>query len=148
VSSVPERTATVPTVPIPTLATGDLAPVSISNPSSGAKDAFAKCQIGDQLSIEQVGGMGQVPSAKDLPHYVPLTGREPQLKENSPAWVIQFRGDMPQAAEVWTDPICVVTAGDFGFYATGPVKDLNTGKVRQPEPPPTPPDKTLPALVP
>jgi hypothetical protein len=148
VSSVPQPTATVSIAPIPTLPAGDLSAVSISNPGPGAKDALDKCHIGDQFSIKQVGGMGQVPSAKDLLHYVPLTGREPQLKEVGPGWVIQFHGDIAQGAEVWTDPICVVTAGDFGFYATGPVKDLSTGKVILPESPPARPDRTLPALVP
>jgi hypothetical protein len=109
---------------------------------------LAKCHIGDQFSIEQVGGMGQVPSAKDLLHYVPLTGREPQLKEVGSAWVVQFHGDIQQRTEVWTDPICVVTAGDSLFYATGPVRNMNTGKVILPEPPPAPPDRILPALVP
>jgi len=71
---------------------GGLTPVSISNPSAGAKDALARCHIGDQYAIEQVASMGQVPLAKDLPHYVPLTGREPQLSDNGPAWVIRLRG--------------------------------------------------------
>ena len=148
VSSVPGPTATASTAAIPTLLTSDLSPVSVANPNHGAMDAFVKCHIGDQFSVDQVGGMGQVPSAKDLLHFVPLTGREPQLEEDGPAWVIRFHGDIPEGAEVWTDPTCVVTAGDTGFYATGPVKDLNTGAVRQPEPPPTAPDKTLPPLVP
>ena len=92
--------------------------------------------------------MGEIPLAKDLLRYVPLTGREPQLKEVSPAWVIQFKGDLPEGAEIWTDPICVVTAGDSGFYATGPVRDVASGAVHLPEPPPAPPDRTLPPLVP
>jgi hypothetical protein len=41
-----------------------------------------------------------------------------------------------------------VTATDFGFYATGPVRDINTGNVYPPEGPAVMPDKTLPPLDP
>jgi hypothetical protein len=148
-SSTPEPTATASIVPIPTTATGDLPPVSISDPSPGAKDAFEKCHIGDMVLIDKVAGMAQVPSAKDLPHYVPLTAREPQLKEVGPAWVIQIKGEVQQrGSEIWIDPTCVVTAHDFGYYATGPVKNTETGEVIEPETPSTPPDRILPPLVP
>jgi hypothetical protein len=101
------------------------------------------------ILIEKVAGMAQVPSAKDVVRYVPLTGREPQLKEDGPAWVIQIKGEVQQrGSEIWIDPTCVVTAGDFGFYATGPVKNTSTGDVMTPEEPSTPPDRTLPPLVP
>ena len=126
-----------------------ISPVSISNPSPGAKDAFEKCHIGDMIPIEKVAGMGQVSSAKDLLHYVPLTGREPQLQEESPAWVIQITGELRQRGnEIWIDPTCIVTANDFGFYATGPVRNTETGQVLEPEPPSKPPDRSLPPLVP
>jgi hypothetical protein len=148
VSTVPDQTPTPSMAVIPTSPTGDLSPVSISNPSRGAKDAFAKCHIGDQFSVEQVAGMGQVPSTTDLFHYVPLTGREPEFKSDGPAWVIQFRGDIPMRSESWTDPVCIVTADYFGYYATGPSKDYKTGKVAMPEPPPTPPDRSFPPLIP
>jgi hypothetical protein len=92
--------------------------------------------------------MGQVLSTKELLHYVPLTGREREFKEDVPAWVIQFRGDIPMRSGVWTDPVCIVTPDYFGFYATGPTKDYNAGTVETPEPPPSPPDKSLPPLVP
>jgi hypothetical protein len=148
VSTVPDQTPTPSMAVIPTSPTGDLSPVSISNPSRGAKDAFAKCHIGDQFSVEQVAGMGQVPSTKDLFHYVPLTGREPEFKTDVPAWVIQFRGDLPMRFGHWTDPACIVTPDYFGFYATGPSKNYGSDKVQTPEPPPTPPDRSLPPLIP
>jgi hypothetical protein len=148
VSTVPDPTPTPSMAVIPTLPAGDLAPVSFSNPSQGAKDAFAKCHIGDQFSVQQVGGMGQVASTKDLFHYVPLTGREPEFKSDRPAWVIQFRGDLPMRFGLWTDPVCIVTADYFGYYATGPSKDWNGAQVATPEPPPTPPDRSLPPLLP
>ena len=144
----PEPTPNPSMAVILTLPTGDLSPISISDPSSGAKDAFAKCHIGDQFSIEQVAGMGQVPSARDLFHYVPLTGREREFNADVPAWVIQFRGDIPMRDGLWTDPVCIVTPQSFGYYATGPSKDYNTGTVETPEPPPTPPDRSLPPLRP
>ena len=126
-----------------------ISPVSISNPSPGAKDAFEKCHIGDMILIENVAGMGQLPSAKDLLHYVPLTGREPQLQEESPAWVIQVKGEVQQLGnEIWIGPTCIVTANDVAFYATGPVKNTQTGEVLELEPPSEPPDRTLPPLVP
>ena len=128
--------------------TSDVLPVSISNPGEGALDAFAKCHVGDQFSIEQVAGMGQVSSATDLFHYVPLTGREPEFKADNPAWVIQFRGELPMRFGLWTDPVCIVTADHFGYYATGASKDYNSDKVMTPEPPPTPPDRSLPPLLP
>lgn len=109
---------------------------------------MAKCHIGDQYSIDQIAGMGQVPSTKDLFHYVPLTGREPELAADDPAWVIQFHGDIPMRSGVWTDPVCIVTPLSFGYYATGPSTDYNSGKTQTPEPPPVSPDRSLPPLVP
>jgi hypothetical protein len=128
-----------------------LDPVSASHPSKEAADAMAKCHIGkdDMIPIERVAGMGLVPSAADLQHYVPLTGREPQLKEPGPAWVVLVKGDVQQmGGEVWTDPTCVVTTNDFGYFATGPVLNQKTGKVTQPEAPPFAPDLTIPKLAP
>jgi hypothetical protein len=148
VTTIPEPKPTPSMAVVPTLPTGDLAPVSISKPSPGAKDAFAKCHVGDQYAMEQVAAMAQVPSARDLFHYVPLTGREPEFKSDSPAWVIQFRGDIPMRFGLWTDPVCIVTPDDFGFYAAGPSKDYGSDSVETPEPPPTPPDRSLPPLIP
>jgi hypothetical protein len=144
----PEPRPTASGAVIATLPIAGLSPVSISDPSQGAKDAFAKCHIGDQFSIERVAGMGQIPSARDLFHYVPLTGREREFNADVPAWVIQFHGDIPMRDGLWTDPVCIVTPESFGYYATGPSKDYNTGMVSMPEPPPTPPDRSLPPLLP
>jgi hypothetical protein len=123
--------------------------VSASKPSAGAVDAFAKCHIGDMILISRVTGMGQIASAKNLAHYIPLTGREPQLTEDGPAWVIQIRGDIQEPGnEVWTDPTCFVTESDSGYFASGPVRKTTTGTVATPEPPARPPDATLPPLAP
>ena len=83
-------------------------------------------------------------------HYVPLTGREPQLAEAGPAWIVTVHHDFPQpgSTELWTDPTCVVTEQDFGWYATGPVTDTATGKVIHPKVPTQPPDRVVPPLAP
>lgn len=110
---------------------------------------MAKCHIGDMIVADKVAGMGLLPSAPDILRYVPLTGREPQLKEPGPVWVIQIRGDVQQRGdEIWTDPTCVVTATDSGYFATGPVTDLTSGKVTPPETPAVLPDQALPPLAP
>lgn len=152
-SSVPSQTpiatytATARTEPAP----GELVPISASNPSVEAAAVFQKCHVGatDMFSVEQVIGMGEIPSATELVHYVPLTGREPQLADPGPFWVVQLDADVTQpGGEVWTDPTCVVTTKDFGFFATGPVKNASTGAVYTPLPPAVAPDRTLPPLVP
>jgi hypothetical protein len=94
-----ERLASESTVAA-TVAATDVQPVSASNPSSAARDALARCHVGDQYRIEQVSAMGEIGEARDLGHYVPVTGREPQLKDHGPAWVIQFKGDLVQRTEV------------------------------------------------
>ena len=56
--------------------------------------------------MDEVAGMGKVAAAKDLTRYVPLTGREPQLKEFGPAWVVTVHANMrqPASSELWIDP--------------------------------------------
>lgn len=111
---------------------------------------MAKCNIGEQLPIDAVTGMGELNAASDLPKFVPFTGREPQLKDGGPVWVVTVHADVrqPGSPEVWTDPTCVVTAGEAGYYATGPVTDLETGKTLQPEKPAIQPDRRVPPLAP
>jgi hypothetical protein len=130
----------------------EVAAVSVSNPGAEAADVFSKCHIGDtdMILFKRVTGMGRLPAASDLPHFVPLTGREPQLKETGPVWVVTVHADIPQpgSSEVWTDPTCVVTDREFGWFATGPITDTATGKVTQPEQPAQLPDRVLPTLAP
>lgn len=126
-----------------------IAPVSRSNPTSEQAEIIQLC-LNEIIAIEQVDRMGLVPSARDLPRYVPLTGREPQIQTDAPAWVIQFKGEIPMllAGEVWIDPICVVINGERGYFATGPVRNLDTGALHTPEVPANPPDRALPTLAP
>jgi hypothetical protein len=151
--TLPERTSTVAPVESPPIASAladVLAPVSRSNPAPGAADALAKCHIGDTIPIDKVTGMGEIGAASDVTRYVRLTGREPQLRDAGPAWVITVRADLPQppSSEVWSNPTCVVTQGEFGWYATGPVRNTATGALLTPEVPAVAPDRTLPPLAP
>jgi len=155
VTAIPAPTPTPSMAVEAPAADGGIAPVSISHPSPGAKDAFRKCQVGDiggagMYSFDLITGMGQVPSARDVYHYVPMTGREPELENDGPAWVVQFHGEFPmlKIAETWTDPVCIATADSFGFYAVGVTRQNASDITTTPEPPPIPPDRTLPPLVP
>src|SRR4051812_25906267 len=136
--------------PVATPASGapTLVAVSASHPSTEAADVLAKCRVGEFIPINQVAGMAKLPAASDLPHYVPLTGREPELKEPGPLWVIQIKGDLSMRSGIWTDPICLVTNSEFGYMATGTTADYATGKTTQPEAPAVAPDRTLPPLAP
>ena len=126
-----------------------LSAVSRSAPTAAAADALAKCHIGDMIPASEVSGMAQLGAASEITRYVPLTGREPQLRDAGAVWVIQVHGDVQEpGGEVWTDPTCVVTQNDFGWFATGPARKTATGSVVQPERPPVPPDLALPTLAP
>jgi hypothetical protein len=133
-----------------------LAPVSASHPDAEAAAVLTTCRIGDFIPMNEVAGMAKLPSAGDLPHYIPLTGREPLLKEPGPVWVIQIKGDVLQhgggspspGGEIWTDPICFVTNTDTGYLGTGPITNMTTGTTTQPEAPAVAPDRQLPPLAP
>jgi hypothetical protein len=156
------RSPTNPAVisPAPVVTPDSRAPsvvaVSASHPSAEAAAVFAACRIGDFIPITEVAGMAKLQAATDLMHYVPLTGREPVLKEPGPIWVIQITGDVRQqgggspspGGEIWTNPICFVAESDTGYMATGPVTNTATGQTTQPKAPAVAPDRTLPPLAP
>lgn len=152
----PPVTAATPTAsppqqspPVATLPTGLLQAVSATKPTAAAAAAMARCHIGELIPITSVSGMAELANAADLVRYVPLTGREPQLRASGPVWVIQVRSDLQQQGnEIWTNPTCVVTSDDAGYFATGPVTNTATGKTMTPEAPKTPPDRSLPSLAP
>lgn len=153
----PPNSATSPTnppgpslTPVATFDSGEptLVAVSASHPSTEAAAILATCRIGEFVPINEVAGMAKLPVASDLAHYVPLTGREPLLKEPGPLWVIQIKGEVPARQEIWTNPICFVTNSDTGYLGTGPITDRATGKTTQPEAPAVAPDRTLPPLAP
>lgn len=97
--------------------------------------------------------MAEIAAAADLPHYVPMTGREPVLRWDGPAWVVRLRGEvaMPKTREVWIDPACIVVAGDdaslSGFHAVGGWIDAD-GTAHPPLPSASEPDRPLPTLAP
>ena len=132
--------------PMPTGVVG----VSASHPSADAAAAMEACQVGQLIPLTQVVGMARLASARDVPRYVPLTGREPEIQTDAPAWVIQVSGDVSAVrnGEVWKDPTCVVIDDQSGFYATGRVTNVASGKVSAPGPPAIPPDSKLPPLLP
>lgn len=151
-SKAPSPSSAVVASPNATVATSgaDMVAVSASKPSAAAQAALNKCGIGDQIELKKVTGMGMIASPGDLPHYVPLTGREPQLAESGSAWIVTVHADIPQpgGSEVWTDPTCVVTGEESGWWATGPVTDTATGNVIQPRAPIQQPDRSIPPLAP
>ena len=144
------RVASPAPVTTPAAVAPTLAPVSASHPGTEAAAVLATCRIGEGVPVDEVAGMAKLPSARDLPHYAPLTGREPVLREPGPLWVVQIKGDVPEpmSGEIWTNPICIVSSSDSGYLGTGPITNLATGRVTPPEPPAVPPDRTLPPLAP
>lgn len=98
-------------------------PISRSSPSAEAEAAMEACNVAG-IGIDAISGMGLLDAATHARTYAPLTGREPELMNDSPAWMIQFKGEVPMPLhqyEVWIDPICIVIDGASHWYATGPV---------------------------
>jgi hypothetical protein len=122
--------------------------VSASRPSSAAAEAMKVCDV-DALGIDAIAGMGLIDSATRAISYAPLTGLEPELATSKPAWMIQWKGNIPQlrSNETWVDPVCIVIDGYGGFYATGPVV-LPDGSLYTPAPVTRPPEYSLPSLAP
>jgi hypothetical protein len=129
-----------------------IAPVSRSGASAAAKQALEACGVFEPFAPE-VDGMGLIASANSAPDYARVTLTAPQLSMNAslPAWIVQFRGERPdpKAGQSWIDPTCIVIDGEPAFYATGPRRDLATGKIlRGYYPAAKPPVKSLPPLQP
>jgi hypothetical protein len=103
----------------------EVEPVSQSNPGDAAS-AIRDCEV--ERFKDMVAGMGRVEHARDLPDYVPLTGREPEIATDTEAWAVTFRGDLPLGlqgrgggAGEWSlrDPTCVWIGGVRSFLETG-----------------------------
>jgi hypothetical protein len=90
-----------------------IAAVSRSRPGPAAQGAMDLCGV-KGYGIGTVGGMGLIPDARRVPDYVPLSGREPELAVDKPAWVISFRGWIPMVTRTRSpitdveDPVCLV----------------------------------------
>ena len=122
----------------------------MSDPSSEATDALRICQVLDNIGADKVSGMGEIGHARDAVRYVWLTGAEPEIQSDAPAWIVTFRGEvpMPMSGEIWIDPTCIVVGGDGGLYSTGPVKHPSMGVTSTPLPAKQKPDLALPPLQP
>lgn len=125
-------------------------PVALSALSPEAASVLQICQVLDNIGTDRVAGMGKIDHARDAVHYAWLTGLEPEIQTDAPAWVVAFKGEvpMPMSGEVWVDPTCIVVDGDGGFYATGPVRILASGVTVTPPPARVKPDRALPPLLP
>lgn len=127
-----------------------LTPVSASSPGPDAARVLDFCQV-SQNDRGNVAGIAKLPHATDVYRYVDLSGKEPGLQGTDPTWVVQFKGviTQPMSGEAWVDPVCVVNSEDSGFYASGPVLDINTHAVKAtPMPPSKPATMALPTLAP
>ncbi len=80
-----------------------------------------------------VSGFTELRSVGDAVRYARLSDKAPQITDNlgSLAWLVQFRGDWPDAktGQSWIDATCMVVGDDPVIYATGPIRDLQTGKI-------------------
>lgn len=127
-----------------------IAPVSLSQPPADAARAFEICAVRgwvDRNGIDVIAGIGRIGHANEAAHYARLTGREPELQSDKPAWIVQFRGDirMPWSNTVYVDPACIVVeGGEGGFFGTGTVQELGSGVARTPQPVVAEPDRLLP----
>lgn len=106
------------------------------------------CQVAS-IGLDSIAGMGEISAANRATDYASLSGLEPELFTDKPAWVIQFQGSVPQPLEreTWIDPVCVEIDGHGGLYATGPVI-MESGKLWTPAPIANPPSLSLPPLAP
>jgi hypothetical protein len=126
-----------------------VAAISRSEPGTEALAALSACHVPDQYPLEEVTRMGFIPHASDARQYVRLTGREPELATDAPAWLVEFAGPIPQpmSGENWFDAVCAVVDGNGGFFATGDVVSMD-GRIDHPLPVPSEPTYSLPTLAP
>lgn len=127
-----------------------IVPISLSQPPADAARAFEICAIRgwvDRDGIDVIAGIGRIDHAYDAARYVRLTGREPELQSDQPAWIVQFRGQIRMAWSntVYVDPACIVVdGGDGGFFGTGATREVGSNVTTTPRPVPTEPDRLLP----
>jgi hypothetical protein len=108
-----------------------IASVSASKPSPSAKVALEACGV-YEFGLQHVAGMGQVPHGTDAVRFG-LSASAPLLHVDTPVWIVQLQGEFPQppSDKAWIDPTCVVVDGEPALYATGPIRDLRTGKIER-----------------
>jgi hypothetical protein len=110
---------------------------------------LALCHVTGLYGIESVARMALIPHASDAGMYVRLTGREPNLKTQDPAWLLLFGKPlaMPKEGATWENAVCAVIGGVAGFYAIGDVV-TSDGVTSTPLPVDHEPTKALPTLAP
>jgi len=132
---------------------GDVAPVSLSSATGLAADGIEACGV--RKYADQIRGIGVLEHATMLPRYVPLTGREPEIKSDSPAFVVLFEGTLRlplrggPGAPTYQDiqgATCTFSDGMPIWYMTGPWED-SLGNKGTPEPAPLM-DRDLPPALP
>jgi hypothetical protein len=131
-----------------------IAAISLSEPPADAARAFELCLVNEWVAAsgsDVIAGLGHIEHATDAIHYARLTGRDPELKSGSGAWMVQYKGDirMPRSNTIYIDPTCIVVdGGDGGFFGTGGVRQVGSDAVRQPPEDSSTPDRALPAPKP
>jgi hypothetical protein len=134
-------------------AANDVMALSLTSAAAPADGDLRACGV-DKYA-EHVKGLGIVASARLLAHYVPLTGREPELQVDEPIFAVQYAGviRLPlrggPGSPAYKDidgPTCVVLDGWPIWYVTGPWTD-SLGNHGVPEPAPYL-DRTLPSPLP
>jgi hypothetical protein len=107
-----------------------LTPISASSPSKDAKEALDLCGA-YQFGLTSVAGMAYLEHVDDARKYARLSPRVPELALDAGAWMIQFRGERadPITRQSWIDATCLVIDGNPHVYATGPMRDLRSGKI-------------------
>ncbi|MBA3779535.1 MAG: hypothetical protein H0X16_09615, partial [Chloroflexi bacterium] len=143
-TSSPAIAAATEGVPTKPPVDGSLEPISLRNPSAEVADVLRMCWAGDPATQAKIVGMALIPSAREAPDYVSLTGMEPEIQTDSPAWVIDFRGDVGTRVGSLINPICVVVDGETSLFGTGGRK-VEGKVVSTPRPDPDPPTRALPA---
>jgi hypothetical protein len=113
----------------------DVQAVSLSATSGIAGVGLTKCSVAGYVghvaadgTVAQVAGIGIVAHGSLVKNYVDLSGKEPELKTDDPAFVVQYSGTIREltlggpGSAGWidiTNAICVVVDDTPYFYVTG-----------------------------
>jgi hypothetical protein len=124
----------------------DLAPVSLSFPTPMALLALQRCGLLDYS--EYVGGIAEIPRARDAPKWVKLHGTEPVLRSDAPAVLISVRGEINLRGTVFVEPICFFVDGRADWVSSGTRRSPEGDIVRSALVPRDPPTMRLPPLAP
>ena len=108
--AAPSAAPDLPNVPVD----ASLTAVSRSNPGRDAQAVIDLCvRPGD---LDAIAGMAQLPSAQDVKKYMLTNGHEPELKDDVPVWMVQFKGPIKYRWGTAFNPVCVVKDGISTIY--------------------------------